>query len=232
MASRLCFQLEDMELAAEPLPKATDRRLILFYEAAEGGAGALRRLIDDSAALASVARQAMQLCHFDPETGEDLHRPQNATEDCEAACYQCLMSYSNQRDHRELDRHEILGFLTDLTRAQVRASPGRLSRGEHVQNLLRLCQSDLEKDWVKAVDDKNLRLPSDTQILVEACSTRPDFLYRENKIAVYVDGRHHDFPERRERDRNQVEETIDIDSRRYPISHRWGHAPIPGVWLI
>jgi len=30
-----------------------------------------------------------------------------ATEDCEAACYDCLMSYGNQRDHKHLDRKLI-----------------------------------------------------------------------------------------------------------------------------
>jgi len=93
------YQLEDNELAAEPLPSRDDRRLILFYEAAEGGAGVLRQLLDDPQALSRVSRRALELCHFDPSTGEDRRRPERATEDCEAACYGCLMSYTNQMDH-------------------------------------------------------------------------------------------------------------------------------------
>ena len=29
---------------------------------------------------------------FDPDTGEDLHHAPRAYEDCEAACYDCLLS--------------------------------------------------------------------------------------------------------------------------------------------
>ncbi|MEN6621352.1 MAG: helicase-related protein, partial [Smithella sp.] len=80
------YQLEDSELAAEPLPSGDERCSILFYESAEGGAGVLRRIVDDPNAFARIASQALQICHFDPQTGEDLRHAPNAKEDCEAAC--------------------------------------------------------------------------------------------------------------------------------------------------
>src|SRR5262249_62343245 len=78
-AIQVRYQLEDNELAAEPLPKANDRRLLLLYESAEGGAGVLRRLIDDPQALAAVAGKALEICHFQPDaTGKRPAPPPTA----------------------------------------------------------------------------------------------------------------------------------------------------------
>src|SRR5690606_25355085 len=72
------FQPEENELAAEPLPDRDNRRQLLLYEAAEGGAGVLRRLVDDPSTLSLVAREALRICHFDPDSGEDLRRAPRA----------------------------------------------------------------------------------------------------------------------------------------------------------
>src|SRR5439155_6300122 len=95
-AIQLEYQLEDSELATEPLPTQQKRRHLLIYEAAEGGAGVLRQLIEDPSAWARVARTALMLCHFDPDSGADLGKAEHAQEKCQAACYDCLLSYFNQ----------------------------------------------------------------------------------------------------------------------------------------
>jgi ATP-dependent helicase YprA (DUF1998 family)/very-short-patch-repair endonuclease len=204
-AIQVVYQLEESELAAEPLPSRDDRRLLFFYEAAEGGAGVLRRLLDDPQALARVAREALQLCHFDPDTGIDLRRAPRAREDCEAACYNCLMSYINQPDHRLLDRQQLRDILLQLARAHIESSPAALPRAEHMARLMRQCQSDLERHWLEFLEARGLRLPSKAQVFIEACGTRPDFLYEECQTAIYVDGPHHEYPERQQRDAAQTE---------------------------
>src|SRR3712207_998427 len=97
-AIQVAYQLQDNELAAEPLPSRGDRRLILFYESSEGGAGALRRLLDEPGAMARVAGEALDVCHFGPD-GADRGAAPGSGEACEAACYDCLMTYTNQMDH-------------------------------------------------------------------------------------------------------------------------------------
>ena len=111
------FELEDSELAAEPLPGRSGDdawNVLLFFEAAEGGAGVLRRLVTEHAQLNRVARRALELLHFDPYTGEDRQHAERATERCAQACYDCLLSYGNQWDHQKLDRHTAKGLLMDM----------------------------------------------------------------------------------------------------------------------
>jgi very-short-patch-repair endonuclease len=222
-AMQVCFQLEDGELAAEPLPSEADRRQILFYEAAEGGAGVLRQLVEDPGALAQVARTALELCHFDPETGEDLRRARLAREDCEAACYDCLMTYRNQRDHALLDRHGVLWLLEALRDGDVRLSPTSASRADHLAMLKRMCDSQLEERWLDFIEGHGLRLPSASQVLIASCGTRPDFIYADQNAAVYVDGPPHDFPERQHRDREQEEALEDAGFTvvRFDLHEHW-----------
>jgi hypothetical protein len=126
-AIQVKYQLEDSELSAEPLPSFKSRRMILFYESAEGGAGVLRRLLDDAHAFGDVAHLALQLCHYDPQTGQDQPQADAKDEICEAACYNCLMNYFNQPEHRLLDRTTIKETLMILSGVVARTSPSALS---------------------------------------------------------------------------------------------------------
>jgi ATP-dependent helicase YprA (DUF1998 family)/very-short-patch-repair endonuclease len=206
-AIQITFQLEDSELAAEPLPNRDNRRHLLLYEAAEGGAGVLRRLIDDSSAMAQVATEALRLCHFDPLTGADERKAPGASEECEAGCYDCLMSYANQRDHQLLDRQKVREFLMSLTGAQVVSSSRPTTRADHRDHLLRLTDSELERRWLRFLDEAGYRLPTDAQVAIRECQTRPDFLYQSegNQAVIYIDGPPHDYPDRQNRDAAQEE---------------------------
>jgi hypothetical protein len=109
------FQVEEQELASERIGEGT-RRQILFWEAAEGGAGVLARLADEPDALARVARAALEICHYDPNAGTE--RP-DEVKDCAKACYRCLLSYANQPDHALLDRLAVRDILVRLARGKT-----------------------------------------------------------------------------------------------------------------
>lgn len=231
-AIQVIYQLEDNELSAEPLPNAGNRRIILLYESAEGGAGVLRQLLDDAAALPAVAREALRLCHFSND-GQDLRRAPGSKEDCEAACYDCLMSYTNQTDHKLLDRKLVRDFLMQLAASTVKASPVAADRAEHLRRLKALCESDLEREWLDWLETHNLRLPDAAQKLItlskaegEACNTRPDFLYSDLGVAVYIDGPDHDLPDIKTKDEQM---TQCLEDAGYTVA-RFGYNK--GEWAV
>ncbi|PPF18484.1 DEAD/DEAH box helicase [Rathayibacter sp. AY1A4] len=107
------FQLEDLELVSEQLPDANQQGRLLLTEAAEGGAGVLRRLQSETTALADAAREALQIIHVDPITGSDNK------DACGRGCYKCLLSYANQPDHEKIDRRQVVNLLLQLSQALV-----------------------------------------------------------------------------------------------------------------
>jgi hypothetical protein len=218
-AIQAIYQLEDGELAVEPLPSRKERRLILMYEASEGGAGVLRQLLEDPGAMSAVAEEALRICHFNPADGADLHRAPGAREDCEAACYDCLLSYYNQMDHRDLDRHLIKDHLLWLKNSIVKASPGGLARPEHLEHLRNLTGSGLEREWLEMVDQSNLRLPNEAQLLIESCGVRPDFYYDTDgyHVAIFIDGPYHDLEAQKSEDEANDEKLFlaGIESLRF-----------------
>jgi len=121
------FQIEESELAVEPLPSEQDRKHILFYEASEGGAGVLTRLVNESGEFARVARNALSIMHYRvPETLTSRTDLQDMAETmgdtcCVAGCYRCLLSYYNQPEQDLIDRRneEALDILVALAQSMI-----------------------------------------------------------------------------------------------------------------
>ncbi|HXC25555.1 MAG TPA: DEAD/DEAH box helicase [Gemmatimonadaceae bacterium] len=112
-AIEIVYQLEEGELLVEPLPDRERRLGMLFYEATEGGAGVLTRLVHEPAALARVARAALRLMHLCiPESVDDplpdVTTLADVPDACVAGCYRCLLSYFNQPDHELIDRRNVV----------------------------------------------------------------------------------------------------------------------------
>jgi ADP-ribose pyrophosphatase YjhB (NUDIX family) len=191
------FQLESNELAVEPMPGRTGDykwSVLLMFEAAEGGAGVLRRLATEDGSLRRVARRAIEILHYDPDTGTDLGHAEHATEPCAQACYDCLLSYSNQFDHQALDRHCVIGLLQTMTRAtlDVAATAGE----DQAATLARLekLSNSLEREFLSFLIEHGYRLPDTAQETVDGYYVRPDFTYHSSggDIAIFIDGPVHD----------------------------------------
>ena len=187
------FQVESSEIAVDALPSRDRRNHLLFYEATEGGAGVLRQLVDDPAALASVARAALELCHFDPATGED--RGLAHKDGCEAGCYDCLLDFGNQPDHAVIDRKLIEPYLRRLVGATLQLADAPPPAGDPWHSLYSLCDSQLERRFLDTLRQHGFRRPDKAQLWIPERYSRPDFYYNEGAVCIFIDGPPHDSPE-------------------------------------
>ncbi len=215
------YQVEEQEIAVELIGEGEHERLLL-WEAAEGGTGVWERMLADPDSFATVAREALRICHFDPETGETLA---GWDERCAVACYECLLSYRNQSDHRHLDRHLVRDYLLAL--AGARMVHGTASRGYDEQYAWLLGNTDpassFERDFLDWLHASGLRLPDRAQYRPDdAVPVQPDFYYEREGIpgvCVFVDGPHHDTDAQRARDARVREDLADRGYRLLVVHH-------------
>jgi len=98
-----------------------------------------------------------------------------------------------------------------LTHSTVESAPTLGTRSEHLERLERQAGSNLEKRWLAFIERNGHRLPSHAQRLFAEAGTRPDFFYGNGYgAAIYVDGPHHDYPERKARDAAKEEAMEDL----------------------
>lgn len=159
-------------------PNHDERRRIILFETEEGGSGA-RESHTGGPRLGQVIERARELLHDnEPDEG------------CERACYECLLSFYNQRDHELLDRQLVLPFLHGLEGLTVAETQ---PTSDDFDALLSACQSDLERHVLLELRDRGLRLPDASQETLfdgDVPIAVADFFYEPN-IAFFVDGSPH-----------------------------------------
>jgi len=204
----ISYQVEESELSSERIGR-DDQRGIIIWEAAEGGVGVLRRLVEERDALAIVARAALERLHFDPETLTDRKS------DCVRACYECLFSYSNQRDHRRLNRHLVKDFLAQLMQSSTQERSQGRSYEEHYRWMRALAdsRSGLERRFIDHLYRTRRQLPDETQRPLADYASIPDFFYQPN-VCVFCDGSVHDEPAQRAEDQRVRR---DLEMRGYRV---------------
>jgi len=173
------FQLEDSELQSESLPDPEQRGRMLLMESAEGGAGVLKRLQAEPDAIRRAAIRALQIAHFASD-GTDLGHAEGATERCQKACYDCLLTYSNQSEHSLIDRHIIRDLLLKLSKSTTAAEGSAPAQEVEVSFAL----SQTEKDFLKLLRKHQLAQPTATHEVISGTNIRPDFAF--GSLAVFL----------------------------------------------
>ncbi|HNT06619.1 MAG TPA: hypothetical protein PKJ21_10640, partial [Anaerolineae bacterium] len=132
--------------------------------------------------LKQVIARAREILHEnDPEGG------------CERACYDCLLTFYNQMDHEWIDRQLVLPWLVALDGLRVEES-GSVAAGPTLEELLARCQSGLERQVLRAIAERGLRLPDAAQKTLydhDEPLAVADLFYEPN-LAVFVDGPPHE----------------------------------------
>ncbi|MDP2355079.1 MAG: DEAD/DEAH box helicase [Beijerinckiaceae bacterium] len=174
------FQLEESEILGEPLPARDNRRAILAYEATEGGAGVLSRLVEDAHSLGKVAREALSLMHFEKvdeavTAGDAKVLVDRDGEACIRGCYRCLLSYFNQPDHELIDRasDEAKQMLIDLARGEVVLATAPVRTASAV-------------GWEAAFKDVGVPAPDGSSVIF--AEQEMSFAWRNHFVAAATEG--------------------------------------------
>lgn len=190
----MTFQIEESELVAEPLPTSEERKALMFYESAEGGAGVLTRLTTEPDGLAQVASAALELMHFS-KPGEpwsmasldSLEQKHEGMSICEAGCYQCLLSYFNQPDHDHINRRnpDALNLLVALANARV-SMPTVADAAKTATPAPEADRSRLT-EWLTALDQAGLQRPDATQVAIHQGAATAAGQYKAARALVFLE---------------------------------------------
>jgi hypothetical protein len=196
------FQLENSELAAEPLPDRTGDNawaVLLLFEAAErwrrGPAAPRVRARRHPGRRARSSEDPALRPDDRSRPGAARARPPPDAEKCAQACYDCLLSYGNQWEHRALDRHKAKDALLALAAGTLEI--GGIGGEDRATQHARLAKrkQHLRDRVAQGVRGGGYRLPDLAQALLDDVpSVRPDFSYRraDGDCAIFIDGPVHE----------------------------------------
>jgi hypothetical protein len=175
------YQINETELSSEIIGEG-EHKSILYWEDTEGGIGVLERLIDEKNSIGKIAKKALEICHFNLDGTENLKN-----NDCEYACYRCLLTYYNQTDHDKLDRNTIKDVLVKLKDATPEESKttndATLQDNETYETIFQKCNTELERYFIEYLKENNLKLPDKYGFEIDNVSLN-GFYYGNKKIVI------------------------------------------------
>ena len=130
------FQLEDSELTSEQLPDADGRGPDAVHRVRRGRRRRAAPPAGRAGALAS-ARKALEIAHFDPETGDDLGQAHGATGSAASGLLRLPAQLRQPALPRAIDRHRVRDLLLHAGGGtRTAADRRRVSPSEHAIGLL------------------------------------------------------------------------------------------------
>lgn len=181
-AIELYYNIEPTEVSTQ-LMGSGENKNIMIYESAEGSIGILKDLARNPIKVREMFSKAYEICGYDIHTKTDIYpaRPK--------ASYDDLLSYYNQRDHQVIDRHSIIKALELLISANPDDTRGTTYEARYKELLSRLHhKSPAELNLLEHLYQSGYRLPDYTNYNMEKYYIQPDFVYKDDKALIFVDG--------------------------------------------
>ena len=199
----LTFNMDERELGGIilPIPESNESKIVI-YETEEGGIGALKALISNPIRYTRFLKMMAELIHIkDVTSGEEYEDP------CKRACYNCLLGYWNQRDHRYLNRQIVKSLIQAMNTSKIEfiSIDPMEAQLERLKNLLGAgLDSFLEKRVLDHMIEMKIPLPHHAQYSIHHTDpssgriyilSTADYYYQDKNLCVFVDGPPHNKPE-------------------------------------
>ena len=181
-----------LEPSWEEEEEGSHRRVgaLTFIDPSVGGSGFLERAAEE---FHLVARRTI----------EHLDHPS-----CESACYRCLKSYNNQRHHEFLSWPQIMPELEQLSELPPRLLQPQQGDGQDPGPWLEAYDagvgSPLELKFLRLFEQHGLAVEKQVPVRANAGEnpiSTADFVVKDTRIAIYVDGAAFHRGDRLRRDR-------------------------------
>ena len=204
----LTFNMSERELGGILLPIPDSKEsVIIIYETEEGGIGALKSLFSNNIRYQRFLNMMSEVIHI-----KDIDSLEEYEDSCNRACYNCLLGYWNQRDHRYLNRQlvkPLIQAFKDSKIEYISVDPIEVQI-EKLKNLLGSgLDSQLEKRVLDFMLKLKIRLPDHAQYPFyeqnpdtgkKKILTIADYYYEKLRLCVFVDGPPHNKPDVKESD--------------------------------
>ena len=176
------YNIEPVEVSAR-LMGSEENKNIMIYESAEGSIGVLKDIAKNPVQIRNMFLEAYAICGYDYETKTDKY-PMRAK-----ASYEDLLSYYNQMDHNKIDRHSVINALELLIAANPDDTVGKTYEDKYAELLKGLHHaSPGEKQLLDYLYENGYKLPDYTNYNLENYYVQPDFVYKNEKALIFVDG--------------------------------------------
>ncbi|MHA1371201.1 MAG: DUF1998 domain-containing protein, partial [Promethearchaeota archaeon] len=206
----LTYNLEESEIEGFIQESANDEgeKIIVIFETEDGGTGVLKSLINPELnRFETFIENLKKILHI-----ENLEPYKETRDACLEACYNCLLTFRNQRFHQYINRKLIIPLVKKLKNCRIstftQTDQIETNIDDKLQYLKAKCDSELEKMVLEEIKRQNLPLPDDAQVVFfDDCIpiAKADLFYNKEtfKIYVFIDGPPHRDEDNKTQDRKK-----------------------------